>query len=309
MHQRVISEHEGAMLRDIAEFDAHGGLARRRGALHARLVSRSLSRQPRPRPHAGGCGDEGEGSARRSPAPSPTDASRSMCSPRSPPSPRPRRTPTWRRRRSTGRRGRPGSWWPRSRAPRMPRRPRRSSAASSASTTSAAWSGPSSPGTPTPWSSRPWSAGPAATTTRAPTTPTTCGSRAVAPTPWSRSASSRAARRDGPASGGTAAHEQRTARLPVHGGARTTMIVHTDLDRLLYGDGYGHASIQGVGPISAEVARRLACNARHHAVVRRGRRHAASTRRNWSATRARPSGSRSGDGTTDVASRAAAAAT
>jgi hypothetical protein len=48
---------------------------------------------------------------------------------------------------------------------------------------------------------------------------------------------------------------------PVHGGARTTMIVHTDLERLLYGDGYGHASIQGVGPISAEVARRLACNA------------------------------------------------
>ena len=39
------------------------------------------------------------------------------------------------------------------------------------------------------------------------------------------------------------------------------MIVHTDLDRLLYGDGYGHASIDGVGPISAEVARRLACNA------------------------------------------------
>ena len=39
------------------------------------------------------------------------------------------------------------------------------------------------------------------------------------------------------------------------------MIVHTDLDRLLYGDGYGHASIEGVGPISAEVARRLACNA------------------------------------------------
>jgi hypothetical protein len=52
-----------------------------------------------------------------------------------------------------------------------------------------------------------------------------------------------------------------TASEPVHGGARTTMIVHTDLDRLLYGDGYGHASIEGVGPISAEVARRLACNA------------------------------------------------
>ena len=47
----------------------------------------------------------------------------------------------------------------------------------------------------------------------------------------------------------------------VHNGAQTTMIVHTDLERLLYGDGYGHASIQGVGPISAEVARRLACNA------------------------------------------------
>ena len=31
--------------------------------------------------------------------------------------------------------------------------------------------------------------------------------------------------------------------------------------RLLYGDGFGHASIQGVGPISAEVERRLACNA------------------------------------------------
>jgi hypothetical protein len=52
-----------------------------------------------------------------------------------------------------------------------------------------------------------------------------------------------------------------TNAAPVHGGARTTMIVHTDLDRLLHGDGYGHASIQGVGPISAEVARRLACNA------------------------------------------------
>lgn len=52
-----------------------------------------------------------------------------------------------------------------------------------------------------------------------------------------------------------------TNSTPVHGGARTTMVVHADLDRLLYGDGYGHASIQGVGPISAEVARRLACNA------------------------------------------------
>ena len=46
-----------------------------------------------------------------------------------------------------------------------------------------------------------------------------------------------------------------------HGGGRTTMIVHTDLERLLYGDGYGHASVEGVGPVSAEVARRLACTA------------------------------------------------
>ena len=52
-----------------------------------------------------------------------------------------------------------------------------------------------------------------------------------------------------------------TGAARVHGGGQATMVVHTDLDRLLYGDGYGHASIEGVGPISAEVARRLACNA------------------------------------------------
>jgi Domain of unknown function (DUF222) len=45
------------------------------------------------------------------------------------------------------------------------------------------------------------------------------------------------------------------------GGTATTMVVHTDLALLLQGDGYGYASIQGVGPISAETARRLACNA------------------------------------------------
>lgn len=61
--------------------------------------------------------------------------------------------------------------------------------------------------------------------------------------------------------GRTGPTDSSTKGAPVHGGARTTMIVHTDLERLLYGDGYGHASIQGVGPISAEVARRLACNA------------------------------------------------
>ena len=59
---------------------------------------------------------------------------------------------------------------------------------------------------------------------------------------------------------GSSATRTGSNSTPVHGGTRTTMIVHTDLDRLLYGDGYGHASIQGVGPISAEVARRLACN-------------------------------------------------
>jgi Domain of unknown function (DUF222) len=45
------------------------------------------------------------------------------------------------------------------------------------------------------------------------------------------------------------------------GGARITVVVHTDLERLLFGDGYGHASIDGVGPISAETARKLACDA------------------------------------------------
>jgi hypothetical protein len=45
------------------------------------------------------------------------------------------------------------------------------------------------------------------------------------------------------------------------GGANVTMVVHADLALLLAGDGYGVASIAGVGPISAEVARRLACNA------------------------------------------------
>jgi hypothetical protein len=45
------------------------------------------------------------------------------------------------------------------------------------------------------------------------------------------------------------------------GGAQVTMVVHADLALLLSGDGYGLASIEGVGPISAEEARRLACNA------------------------------------------------
>ena len=52
-----------------------------------------------------------------------------------------------------------------------------------------------------------------------------------------------------------------SGHAPGHRSARIAMVVHTDLERLLYGDGYGHASIEGVGPISAEVARRLACTA------------------------------------------------
>jgi hypothetical protein len=39
------------------------------------------------------------------------------------------------------------------------------------------------------------------------------------------------------------------------------VVVHVDLETLLQGDGYGYASIEGVGPISAETARRLACDA------------------------------------------------
>jgi hypothetical protein len=45
------------------------------------------------------------------------------------------------------------------------------------------------------------------------------------------------------------------------GGVGPTVVVHADLERLLHGDGYGTAFINGVGPISAEVARRLACEA------------------------------------------------
>jgi hypothetical protein len=41
----------------------------------------------------------------------------------------------------------------------------------------------------------------------------------------------------------------------------TSMVVHVDLERLLHGDRYGEASIEWCGPISADVARRLACNA------------------------------------------------
>ncbi len=45
------------------------------------------------------------------------------------------------------------------------------------------------------------------------------------------------------------------------GSARATVVVHVDLERLLHGDGYGQAAIEGSGPISADVARRVACDA------------------------------------------------
>jgi hypothetical protein len=62
------------------------------------------------------------------------------------------------------------------------------------------------------------------------------------------------ARQEGAGSGATPVRR-------VSGSGQATVIVHADLERLLYGDGYGHASIEGAGPISAEVARRLACDA------------------------------------------------
>ena len=76
----------------------------------------------------------------------------------------------------------------------------------------------------------------------------------------------RRSRRSGPSgrvppAGTTNAGTGTDPDAPGHRSARVSMVVHTDLERLLYGDGYGHASIAGVGPISAEVARRLACSA------------------------------------------------
>jgi hypothetical protein len=49
---------------------------------------------------------------------------------------------------------------------------------------------------------------------------------------------------------------------PVFGGAPATVIVHADVS-LFGGDGSGDASIEGLGPISAEIVRRLSCDAKH----------------------------------------------
>ena len=78
----------------------------------------------------------------------------------------------------------------------------------------------------------------------------------------------------GPAAGtaGTAGRKGRTSSKPVRRTPdsanessqrepRASMVVHVDLDRLLHGDRYGEAAIEWVGPISADVARRLACHA------------------------------------------------
>jgi len=50
------------------------------------------------------------------------------------------------------------------------------------------------------------------------------------------------------------------ASQSVRGPGRATVIVHVDLERLLHGDRFGGAAIEGAGPISADTARRLACD-------------------------------------------------
>ena len=70
---------------------------------------------------------------------------------------------------------------------------------------------------------------------------------------------------DGPAgksgSGDGGSRSRVEAGRPVFGGTAATIIVHADLALLTGGDGHGTASIEGGGPISAEIARRLACDA------------------------------------------------
>jgi Domain of unknown function (DUF222)/HNH endonuclease len=47
------------------------------------------------------------------------------------------------------------------------------------------------------------------------------------------------------------------------GGAPATVVVHADLSLFGPGGGEGDASIEGLGPISAEIVRRLSCDAKH----------------------------------------------
>ena len=109
-HQRVISEHEGAMLARHRRVRPSRGLAGGRCVVHAGLAGRALPCQPRPGPHAGRCCREGQGPPGTLERPLGGAASPSMSSPRSPRSPHPRQTPNWRGRRSTGRRSKPASW-------------------------------------------------------------------------------------------------------------------------------------------------------------------------------------------------------
>jgi hypothetical protein len=64
-----------------------------------------------------------------------------------------------------------------------------------------------------------------------------------------------------PKSGGGGGADDGGGSGKVFGGSATTLVVHIDLERLLGGDAFGTASIEGVGPISTEMARRLACDA------------------------------------------------
>jgi hypothetical protein len=68
----------------------------------------------------------------------------------------------------------------------------------------------------------------------------------------------------GTGTGGTGGSESAIdAGRPLFAGAAATIIVHADLSLLTRGDGHGTASIEGSGPISAEIARRLSCDAAH----------------------------------------------
>lgn len=68
--------------------------------------------------------------------------------------------------------------------------------------------------------------------------------------------------RGGPGGGGAGPGGAGDGR-PLFGGAPATVIVHVDLSLLAGGDGDGAASIENLGPIAPEVARRLSCDAEH----------------------------------------------
>ena len=86
------------------------GVPGRRGALHGGVAQQPLSDERGLGPHLGEGGGEAWQGSPRSPRRFRPDASPSMWSPRSPPSPRLRPTPSWQRRRCTGACARPTSW-------------------------------------------------------------------------------------------------------------------------------------------------------------------------------------------------------